>query len=120
MNVKQLSEATGLSPHTIRYYEKAGLILDVKRNANGFRQYAKADVEWIEALKALKAIGMSLADIKHLVFLRKQGDSTIDDRIKVYEQHVNNLQVKMNKLRAIIAEAKGKISLCKTSQKINK
>lgn len=45
--------------HTLRYYEKIGLIVAIGRNSNGYRYYSAADIEWISFLKRLKATGMA-------------------------------------------------------------
>lgn len=113
MNVKQFSQKTGLSSHTLRYYEKIGLFLEVKRDARGYRYYSQDDVEWVEHLKAFKSMGMSLADMKYCVSLRKQGDSTIDDRIKAFEKHYEKLQVELEKLQQDLAHTQCRIFWCK-------
>ena len=56
MNISEIAESTGLSAHTLRYYEKIGLILSVAKDSSGHRDYSASDLEWIEFLKKLKAI----------------------------------------------------------------
>ncbi len=59
--IQQIAKETNLSRHTLRYYERIGLILDVDRAPNGHRRYSDDDIEWIAFLKQLKATGMPLA-----------------------------------------------------------
>ena len=54
MNIEEVSKKTGLSAHTLRYYEKLGLIFDVRRNAGGHRDYSSRNLDWIDLLKKLK------------------------------------------------------------------
>ncbi len=51
---------TGLSVHTLRYYEKVGLLNEVKRDINGYRQYAESDISWINFVIRLRITGMSV------------------------------------------------------------
>ena len=57
MNIKNFSKITGLSSHTLRYYEKIDLISDVKRDVSGHRDYSSDDIAWVEFLKKLKVTG---------------------------------------------------------------
>lgn len=119
MNVKQMSKLTGLSSHTLRYYEKIGLLLDIKRDANGFRHFSKNDLEWIEFLKKAKSTRMSLADIKSFALLRKKGDSSIGERITILEKHRKKLQSELSELQIFLATVEFKIKLYKEmAQKI--
>lgn len=115
MNVKQFAEATALSSHTIRYYEKIGLIPKVQRDASGFRRYSEEDVAWLEALKTMKSMGMSLKDIKHSVLLRQQGSKTIAERIKIYEKHYQKLLDQIHNLQVKITKTKCRLGQCKKS-----
>lgn len=118
MNVKQFSQKTALSPHTLRYYEKIGIILDVKRDDHNHRYYSQDDVQWVEAIKVLKGMGMSLADMRHCALLHKQGDTTIDKRIKLFEKHQQKLQVELEKLQTSLTKTQCRIILCKQWHKL--
>lgn len=86
MTIGKLSEKTGISAYTLRYYEKKGLI-KVSRDAAGRRVFDEADVEWIRFIQRLKDTGMLLRDINRYSKLRYQGDSTIEERMKILEEH---------------------------------
>lgn len=60
MNMKEFSLLAGLSAYTLRYYEKIGLLKDVRRNSSGHRDYLTKDLEWIGFIKRLKETGMAL------------------------------------------------------------
>ena len=81
MDIKTISKITGLSAHTLRYYEKIGLLLNIERDSKGYRDYSEKDVVWIEFIKRLKATNMPLNEIKKFAVLRSKGDSTIQNRV---------------------------------------
>ena len=64
--VAQVREKTGLSARTLRYYEELGLLPGVRRRAGGRRVYGADEIERLGFIQRLKALGLSLADIKHL------------------------------------------------------
>ena len=87
MNIQRFSKLTDMSAHTLRYYEKIGLILHVARDAKGHRDYSENDFAWVEFLKRLKATGMPLNIMKTFAELRYRGDATVADRLKILEVH---------------------------------
>lgn len=87
MRIGQLSELTGLSIDTLRYYERIGLIEPPYRKS-GQRLYDPDAVRWIDFLKALKATGMSLEDMKRYALMRRKGNATAANRRVMLEtQH---------------------------------
>lgn len=95
MNIGQFSDITGLSPHTLRYYENIGLLAPVSRNQSGHRDYSKKDREWIAFIIRLKDTGMPLKQIMHYATLRAEGVVTSDERRAILEQHVTILEMKI-------------------------
>lgn len=70
MKISELAALTGLSSHTIRFYEKHGLISASERSAAGYRYYNTADVRRAEFVKTARNIGFSLEDIGQLLSIR--------------------------------------------------
>ncbi len=70
MKISELAAQTGLSSHTIRFYEKHGLISASERSAAGYRYYNAADVRRAEFVKTARHIGFSLEDIGQLLSIR--------------------------------------------------
>ncbi len=64
--IAAVCEATGLSARTVRYYEQLGLLPDVRRRAGGRRVYGEAELERLRFIGRLKALGLSLAEVKEL------------------------------------------------------
>ena len=66
-SIKQVSEETGITAHTLRYYEKIGILREVHRNDSGFREYTEDNINWIKLIKRLKNTRMPLEEIKKYV-----------------------------------------------------
>jgi DNA-binding transcriptional MerR regulator len=99
LTITEVADRTGLSPDTLRYYEKAGLISPVSRSAGGQRRYAAADLAWIEFLLRLRDTGMSIADMQRFADLRRQGDATVADRLELLREHRARLAERIRDLR---------------------
>ncbi|MFB5268832.1 MerR family transcriptional regulator [Paenibacillus enshidis] len=78
--VKEISRKMGISPYTLRFYEKEGVLPVVERNANGVRMFNEHYLDCIEMVQALRSTGLPLAEIKQYVELYKSGDSTLPER----------------------------------------
>lgn len=107
ISIKDVKERTGVSEHTLRYYEKVGL-LNVGRLKNGRRFYTEQDVRWIKTLKLLRSTGMSIQDMLHLVRLTRQGDASIKERIAYFKAYQEDLrkQIAMREEAIQIVERK--------------
>jgi DNA-binding transcriptional MerR regulator len=89
LTIQQMVEATGLSAHTLRYYERAGLMLDQvgREDGNGYRVYTLAHVGWISFVKRLRSTGMPIRDIQRYTELMRQGDGTTLERMQLLKEH---------------------------------
>ena len=87
MSIAEAAEATGLSAHTLRYYERAGLLEPVNRNEGGHRRYREPDLELIKFLSRLRATGMPIRDVRRYAELMKAGDETTEERLALLEAH---------------------------------
>ena len=87
MNIAKFSELTSLTPHTLRYYEKLGLLTNISRTTSGHRSYSQADVEWARFISRLKETGMPLEQILEYGHLRAQGDGTVKQRRALLLKH---------------------------------
>lgn len=67
MNISQFAKAVDMSTDTVRYYEKQGLIGTPERQANGYRSYTAAHVEWLRFVRGAQALGFSLAEIRTIL-----------------------------------------------------
>ncbi|WP_426454508.1 MerR family transcriptional regulator [Paenibacillus sp. S-38] len=92
LTIKEVTEITEIAAHTLRYYEKEGLLPHVKRNENGKRLYDEEDLSWIHFVTALRATGMPIAQIQKYVYLYKEGDSTISERKLMMLHHKKEIE----------------------------
>ncbi|WP_261301497.1 MerR family transcriptional regulator [Paenibacillus andongensis] len=92
LTIKEVTELTEIAAHTLRYYEKEGLLPHVKRNENGKRLYDEEDLSWIHFVTALRATGMPIAQIQKYVYLYKEGDSTISERKLMMLNHKKEIE----------------------------
>jgi len=83
LTIQEVAKATGLTPHTLRYYERIGLIHPINREENTRRIYTADDVGWIEFLLKLRATGMSIKDMQRYAELQRQGDKTLPERVEM-------------------------------------
>src|SRR5699024_10702517 len=91
MQVKQVAENLGLSEHTIRYYDKAGLFPFVSRDKNGYRDFSKEDLYWIEFIKCMRQTHMPISKLKEIDELYHQGNSNKMKRKDIFLEHQKNL-----------------------------
>ena len=96
--IQQIASMTGLSTHTLRYYEKIGLIKNVQRAQTGYRQYTDVDLAWIQFLIRLRVTGMPMLKMKQFSDLRQKGDSTITARKELLEEHYKDVLGKIEEL----------------------
>lgn len=87
LTIQQVAEATGLSVHTLRYYERIGLIHSIGRAENTHRRYTQDDIGWIEFLNKLRGTGMSIQQMVEYAELQRQGDESLPRRVELLKQH---------------------------------
>ncbi len=83
LTIQEAAEATGLSAHTLRYYERIGLIHPIDREENTRRLYTTDDLGWINFLMKMRATGMSIRDMQRYAQLQRMGDETLPERVEM-------------------------------------
>jgi DNA-binding transcriptional MerR regulator len=91
-SISQMAAATGLSAHTLRYYERVGLLRSIARGASGHRHFSSADLAWVTFLQRLRATGMPIRAMQRFAELRHQGDSTAGERRAMLEAHLETVR----------------------------
>ncbi|MEE2604496.1 MAG: MerR family transcriptional regulator [Alcanivorax sp.] len=100
MQIAELEQRTGVNRHTLRYYEKAGLLQEVERRGNNYRDYPEKAVERVAMLRQLKALGFSLREIREVLdalrsdsidceqgaVLMAEKKAAVDDKIRELKQ----------------------------------
>lgn len=92
LTIQQVAEATGLSVHTLRYYERIGLIHSIGRAENTHRRYTQDDIGWIEFLNKLRGTGMSIQQMVEYAGLQRQGDISLPQRVEMLKQHRSEVE----------------------------
>ena len=111
LSIGELAQQSGVSQHTLRFYEKAEVLAPTTRAANGHRRYLASDVAWLAFVLRLKATGMPLAQIKQYALLRAQGEMTVPQRLAVLELHRERLVVNIQELSHNLAALDDKIGV---------
>ena len=91
--LQEVVQRSGLSEHTLRYYERIGLLDHVKRdNSSGHRRYTAEDVQKIETLACLRTTGMSIEDMRMYFALLKDGLAAADQQLALFEAQKEALE----------------------------
>ena len=109
MKIGELAKRSGLSAHTIRYYERIGLLAYADRNQSGQRDYDASILTWMEFLDRLKATGMPIRDMLHYAALRERV-GTEAERRTVLEQHRERVRASVVELQACLLVLDNKIA----------
>ncbi len=108
-SMKQTSEITGLTAHTLRYYEKEGLLPDVHRTKSGIRRFSQEDIDGLGLICCLKSTGMSIKQIRDFVELSLQGDCTLKLRCDMLIAHKKDVEEQMCRMQKHIEKVTHKI-----------
>ena len=111
MKIGQLAKLSNLSIHTLRYYEKIGLIEPVYRNQSKQREYDDNILIWLEFINRLRETNMPLKGQIEYAKLRAKGDETIIQRRKILEEHLQKLFIARQKLNSNIQAMETKIQI---------
>jgi DNA-binding transcriptional MerR regulator len=99
----------GVSLHTLRYYERIGLIA-VPRNQSGRRVYDAASVRRLVFLTRMRTSGMAISDLRHYIALVDCGDTTIPDRLDLLLEHRDTLRSQLKQIQLALAATEYKIA----------
>jgi len=110
MKIGDIAGQTGLTAHTIRYYERIGLLPFAPRDSTGQRVYDASILTWIEFLGRLKTTGMSIQEMLRYAGLRAQGAATEDARCKLLTEHRDQVRLKVAELQACLLVLDNKIA----------
>jgi DNA-binding transcriptional MerR regulator len=113
LTIQQAAAACGLSVHTLRYYERVGLIRPVSRRGNGHRLYRAEDMGWIAFLLRLRSTGMSVEKMQRYAQLREAGHqlASVAERKRMLHDHACAVEADLKALRETLDYLHHKISL---------
>ncbi len=88
LTISQVAERTGLSVHTLRFYEREGLFANpVQREGNGHRAYTEDDIDWLTVCTILRGSGMPLTALRAYTDLVREGDGNEKERLALLRRH---------------------------------
>jgi DNA-binding transcriptional MerR regulator len=89
--MKEIIKITGLTSHTLRYYESIGLLQNINRNKQGYRSYSEEDIKWLSFITKLRESNMPISTILEYASLIRNGQSTKDQRKEILVKHKENI-----------------------------
>lgn len=108
--ISETSAATGVSIDTLRYYERASVLPDIRRNTAGQRVYTTDDLGWIVFVRRLRATGMPIRQVREYTDMVRAGDGTVAERREVLEGHRQNVAAARDELTVALEVLDRKIA----------
>ena len=109
-DIATTADRLGVSAHTLRYYERIGLVR-VERDASGRRRYDAASVRRLVFLTRMRTSGMPIRDLRRYVELVEAGRDTVPERLSLLTEHRDGLRARIDELRLALAATEYKIAV---------
>ena len=109
MSIAEFCRVTNMSPHTLRYYERAGLMPRVERTSSGHRRYSDRHALWVGFLRHLRMAGMSIANIRRYTALLDQGGAGDAQRMALLLEHREDVTARLRELKGHLAALNRKL-----------
>jgi DNA-binding transcriptional MerR regulator len=97
--IRTMAERCGMTAHTLRYYERVGLLQPVGRAQNGHRRYSDDDEAWLHFLHCMRATNMPIREMQRYAVLREGGANTMLERRRILEEHRVHIAAQMEALK---------------------
>jgi DNA-binding transcriptional MerR regulator len=111
MKIAEVSERYNVTPDTLRYYERIGLLQPVARNDSGIRDYCENDIHRLEFIKCMRRAGLPIDVLIDYIHLLDQGDETIEARMELLQEQRVLLQLRIKEMQETLKVLDFKISL---------
>lgn len=108
-SIKEMSEKTGLSIPTLRFYDKEGLFPNLERKSSNYRTFTDSELDVVKIIECFKKAGLSLKEIKRYMELVKEGPATFEERLKMMKEQLELLLHEKEELEKSISLVKRKI-----------
>ncbi|MCR5008519.1 DNA-binding transcriptional regulator, MerR family [Oribacterium sp. KHPX15] len=120
MTIKEVCEKYNLTPDTLRYYERVGVIPEVTRTAGGIRDYQEVDIGWVENAVCMRDAGVPVEMLIEYVKLFREGDNTIDARTNLLKEVREQILENRKKYDIALEKLEYKIGRYEIAQKTGK
>lgn len=97
--IGEAAKALNLTPYTLRYYDKEGLIPFVERTSSGIRLFKESDIDALKIIECLKSTGMPIKEIKSFIDWCSEGDATLQQRFDMFMERKATVEAQMEELR---------------------
>ena len=112
LTIAEAAARTGLTAHTLRYYERDGLMLgSVDRAVSGHRRYTDRDLTWIEMITRLRSTGMPIRDVRRYAELVRAGDGNEAERLELLKAHRERVEAQLAQVTAHLRAIDHKIGI---------
>ncbi|MER5474170.1 MerR family transcriptional regulator [Streptomyces sp. NPDC002685] len=108
--ISEVVAFTGLSAHTLRWYERIGLMPHIDRSHTGQRRYSNRDLDWLGLVGKLRLTGMPVADMVRYAEMVRAGDHTYGERYELLEATRRDVKARIAELQDTLAVLDRKIS----------
>ncbi|MER7482315.1 MerR family transcriptional regulator [Streptomyces sp. NPDC126510] len=108
--ISEVVAFTGLTAHTLRWYERIGLMPHIDRSHTGQRRYTNRDLDWLDLVGKLRLTGMPVADMVRYAELVREGDHTYAERFELLQTTREDVLARIDELRGTLAVLDRKIS----------
>ncbi|MEK3786387.1 MULTISPECIES: MerR family transcriptional regulator [Paenibacillus] len=114
--VKEVSEKTGISAYTLRFYEKEGVLPPIERDMNGMRIFDDSIIDWIESVLALRSTGLSLSEIRKYLELYQDKNTTLEERKEILSLQKSKVEEQISLLMKALERLNYKLALIDIQQ----
>jgi len=114
--IGEVTEQTGISADTLRYYEKFGLLINISRNVSGIRQYSDRDISKLKFIKRAQRMNFSLDEIKNLLSMREDPQHAKNSVRQLTADKLVHVENQLNELTTLRNELKLLLNLCRGSK----
>ncbi len=112
LSIGEVSALTGLTTHTLRFYEQEGLfVAPVRRNSAGRRVFTQDEVEWLRVCTKLRSSGMPVPEIRHYAELVLKGAGNELERLEILRRHEERVQQQVADLQEALGVIHHKVEL---------
>lgn len=109
MTIAEVAKKYDLTPDTLRYYERIGLIPGVGRTSGGIRDYQEEDCRWIEFIKCMRDAGLPVETLIEYVRLFQTGDATVQARKELLMEQRDRLKERIEEMQSTLERLNAKI-----------